>query len=69
MRKNYLREMEPSQDKKHRGKASCQDYWQALKAFLRKPKTLFDLKDRSILVIVMLAVIILLQKVVEYVSN
>ncbi|MGM9520230.1 MAG: hypothetical protein ACI3WS_06095 [Phascolarctobacterium sp.] len=69
MRKNYLRDLESSKSEQHSREASFLEYWQALKAFLRKPKTLFDLKDRSILLVLMLAVIILLQKVVEYVSN
>lgn len=69
MRKNYLRDLESSKSEQHSREAGFLEYWKALKAFLRKPKTLFDLKDRSILLVLMLAVIILLQKVVEYVSN
>ena len=69
MRKNYLRDMEPCKDKRQTNKVSLQEYLQALGSFLRKPKTLFDLKDRGRFVILLAMVIILLQKVVEYLSN
>ena len=69
MRKNYLRDMEPCKDKRQKNKVSLQEYLQALGSFLRKPKTLFDLKDRGCFFILLAMVIILLQKVVEYLSN
>ena len=49
--------------------SSYREYLQAGLAFLRKPKTRFDLRDRSILLLLMVLAIILLQKVVEYFSN
>ena len=69
MRKNYLRDLESSKSEQHSREASFLEYWQALRAFLRKPKTIFDFKDRSRFVILLAVLIILLQKVVEYVSN
>ena len=49
--------------------SSYREYLQAGLAFLRKPKTIFDFKDRSRFVILLAVLIILLQKVVEYFSN
>ena len=68
-RKNYLRDIEPCKHKNEKHNVSLSEYWQAMLAFLRKPKTRFDLRDRSILLLLMVLAIILLQKVVEYVSN
>lgn len=68
-RKNYLKDMQPKHQNKQRKPASWHDYWQAMKDFLRRPKTIFDLKDRSRFMLLLLLVIILLQKVVEYLSN
>lgn len=67
--KNYLKDMQPEPSNKRRKAASWRDYRQALRDFLRRPKTIFDLKDRSRFVLLLLLVIILLQKVVEYLSN
>ena len=69
MRKNYLQDLEPDKVDRQQGRSSWQDYGQALLGFLRKPKTLFDLKDRGRFLIILTLVIILLQMVVEYVSN
>ncbi|MGM9529919.1 MAG: hypothetical protein ACI3XC_10445 [Phascolarctobacterium sp.] len=69
MRKNYLQDLEPDKVERQQGQSSWKDYWQALQGFLHKPKTLFDLKDRGRFVILLAMVIILLQKVVEYLSN
>ena len=69
MRKNYLQELEPHKAKRQQSRSSWKDYYEALGAFLRKPKTLFDLKDRGRFLILLTLVIILLQKVVEYLSN
>ena len=69
-RKNYLRELEPCRAQRHRAsKISWREYFDALLGFVRKPKTRFDLKDRGRLLILLVLVIILLQKVVEYFSN
>lgn len=68
-RKNYLKDMQPEPQNKQQKPASLNDYWQATKDFLRRPKTIFDLKDRSRFMLLLLLVIILLQKVVEYLSN
>ncbi len=68
-KKNYLKNIQPTPQNKQRKPASWRDYWQALAAFLRRPKTIFDLKDRSRFVLLLLLIIILLQKVVEYLSN
>ena len=69
-RKNYLRELKSCEQKQHSGrKASLRDYLEALLDFMRKPKTRFDLKDRSILLVLLVLVIIVLQKVVQSLSN
>ena len=69
MRKNYLQDLEPAKPQQHRDKVSYREYLEALGDFLREPKTIFDFKDRSRFVILLAVLIILLQKVVEYVSN
>ena len=68
-RKNYLREIKSSRRAEQKHKVSWHEYLQAWLDFLRKPKTRFDLRDRSILLLLMVLAIILLQKVVEYFSN
>ena len=68
-RKNYLRDMPSCKRTEQKHISSYREYLQAAHAFLRKPKTRFDLRDRSILVLLLVLVIILLQKVVEYFSN
>ena len=68
-RKNYLRDMPSCKRTEQKHISSYREYLQTGLAFLRKPKTRFDLRDRSILVLLLVLVIILLQKVVEYFSN
>ena len=68
-RKNYLRDMPSCKRAEQKHISSYREYLQAGLAFLRKPKTRFDLRDRSILLLLMVLAIILLQKVVEYFSN
>ena len=68
-RKNYLRDMPSCKRAEQKHSISYREYLQARLAFLRKPKTRFDLRDRSMLVLLLVLVIILLQKVVEYFSN
>lgn len=68
-RKNYLRDMPSCKRTEQKHISSYCEYLQAGLAFLRKPKTRFDLRDRSILLLLMVLAIILLQKVVEYFSN
>ena len=68
-RKNYLRDMPSCKRTEQKHISSYREYLQAGLAVLRKPKTRFDLRDRSMLVLLLVLVIILLQKVVEYFSN
>ena len=68
-RKNYLRDMPSCKRTEQKHISSYREYLQAGLAFLRKPKTRFGLRDRSMLVLLLVLVIILLQKVVEYFSN
>ena len=68
-KKNYLKDMRPAQKNKPHKPACWSDYWQAFAAFLRRPKTIFDLKDRGRFVLFLLLVIILLQKVVEWLTS
>ena len=68
-RKNYLQDMPSCKRTEQKHISSYREYIQAGLAFLRKPKTRFDLRDRSILLLLMVLAIILLQKVVEYFSN
>lgn len=69
-RKNYLRDIEPCKQQQHNKKgAGWRDYLAALVDFCQKPKTRFDLKDRGRFLILLVLVIILLQKVVQYFNN
>ena len=68
-RKNYLREIKSSRRAEQKHKVSWHEYLQAWLDFLRKPKTRFDLRERALLLVLLVSVIILLQKVVEYFSN
>ena len=70
-RKNYLREIKSSRraEQKQKHKVSWHEYLQAWLDFLRKPKTRFDLRERALLLVLLVSVIILLQMVVEYFSN
>ena len=68
-RKNYLQDMPSCKRTEQKHISSYREYLQAGLAFLRKSKTRFDLRDRSMLVLLLVLVIILLQKVVEYFSN
>lgn len=45
------------------------DYLQAFSDYLRRPKTVFDLKDRTKGILLLIAIIILLQKVVQMLSD
>ena len=45
------------------------DYLQAFSAYLRRPKTVFDFKDRTKGILLLIAIIILLQKVVQMLSD
>lgn len=45
------------------------DYIEAFLDFLRRPKTIFDLKDRTKGLILLVAIIIVLQKVVEMLTD
>lgn len=45
------------------------DYIKAFLDYLGKPKTVFDIKDRSKLLVLLFITIILLQKVVKWLTN
>lgn len=45
------------------------DYLQAFSDYLRRPKTVFDFKDRTKVILLLIAIIILLQKVVQMLSD
>ncbi len=45
------------------------DYIEAFLDFLRRPKTVFDLKDRTKGIILLITIIIVLQKVVEMLAD
>ena len=66
--KNYLND-HSGDCRRQKKSASIREYLQAFLDFLRRPKTVFDLKDRLRLALLLLAVIILLQKVVELLSD
>ena len=50
-------------------KPQFKDYYKAFLAYLRRPKTVFDIKDRTKGIIFFGSLIILLQKVVEILSD
>ena len=45
------------------------DFLQAFSEFLRRPKTIFDIKDRFMLLVLMVAVIAVLECIICYVKN
>lgn len=50
-------------------KTTYMDYVKAFLDYLGKPKTVFDIKDRSKLLVLLFITIILLQKVVKWLTN
>ncbi len=46
-----------------------EDFLQAFSEFLRRPKTIFDIKDRFRLLVLMAAVIAVLECIICYVKN
>ena len=54
---------------KYRKEPTFKDYLEAFSDFLRRPKTVFDLKDRTKGLILLITIIIVLQKVVEMLSD
>ncbi len=48
---------------------TIKDYLQAFLDYLRRPKTVFDIKDRTKGLLLMLAIIIVLQKVVQMLAD
>lgn len=48
---------------------TIKDYFQAFLDYLRRPKTVFDIKDRTKGLLLMLAIIIVLQKVVQMLAD
>lgn len=57
------------QDKKHHAKTQWYEYVQAFLDYLRRPKTVFDLKDRAKAAVLLAVIIIILQMVVEKLSD
>ena len=45
------------------------DFLQAFSEFLRRPKTIFDMKDRFRLLVLLIAVIAVLECIICYVKN
>ena len=45
------------------------NFLQAFSEFLRRPKTIFDIKDRFMLLVLMVAVIAVLECIICYVKN
>jgi len=68
-RKNYLKDIEPYKDNKAKQKIPFTTYVKAFLAYLNKPKTVFDFKDRIKFIILLAIIIILLQKVVEIIAD
>lgn len=68
-RKNYLKDIEPYKDNKAKPKIPFTTYAKAFLAYLNKPKTVFDFKDRTKFIILLAIIIILLQKVVEIIAD
>ena len=57
------------QEKKRSLITKCKDFMQAFLEYLRRPKTVFDFKDRTKGILLLIAIIILLQKVVQMLSD
>lgn len=66
-KKNYLKDIKI--ENKSSRKVSFKEYYQAFADYLKKPKTVFDFKDRSKFIILLAVIIILLQKVVEIITD
>ena len=45
------------------------NFLQAFSEFLRRPKTIFDIKDRFRLLLLLIAVIVVLEGVIYYIKN
>ena len=67
MSKNYCSEHEVKQNITK--KVTCHEKMQAFLDYLRRPKTVFDFKDRTKGILLLIAIIILLQKVVQMLSD
>lgn len=50
-------------------KTTLREVWQAFSEYLGRPKTVFDFKDRSKMLLIIITAIILLQKVVQILSD
>ena len=48
---------------------TIKDFFQAFSEFLRRPKTIFDIKDRFRLLLLLIAVIVVLEGVIYYIKN
>ena len=58
-----------TQQNKKKKKTTYKEYFEAFLDYLRRPKTVFDLKDRAKAAVIIGAVIILVQMVVEKLIN
>ena len=67
MSKNYCSEHEVKQNITK--KVTCHEKMQAFLDYLRRPKTVFDVKDHTKGILLLIAIIILLQKVVQMLSD
>ncbi len=66
--KNQLKDLSGG-SRREKNTASLGEYAQAFLVYLRRPKTVFDLCDRARLLALLIIVIILLQKVVQLLSD
>lgn len=55
--------------KKNEHQTTWKEYFAAFLDYLRRPKTVFDLKDRTKAAILLITIIIILQKVVEILTD
>lgn len=54
---------------KNEHQTTWKEYFVAFLDYLRRPKTVFDLKDRTKALILLITIIIILQKVVEILTD
>ncbi len=66
--KNQLKDLSGG-SRRQKNAANIGEYVQAFLVYLRRPKTVFDLRDRVRLLALLIIVIILLQKVVQLLSD
>lgn len=54
---------------KNNHQTTWKEYMEAFLDYLRRPKTVFDLKDRAKAALLLITIIIILQKVVEILTD